>query len=42
MNLFVQGYLLKFKGAWNEVQESDLKLQPCLGVEWVLFPGVLH
>ena len=33
--------LLKFIGAWNEVQESDMKLQPGSGVEGVLNPGVL-
>ena len=33
--------LLKFIGAWNEVQEFDLKLQPGSGVEGVLNPGVL-
>ena len=38
---FVQGYLLKFIGAWNDVQESDLELQPGSGVEGVLKPGVL-
>ena len=40
-SLFVQGYLLKFIGAWNDVQESDLELQPGSGVEGVLNPGVL-
>ena len=38
---FCPGVSTQNIGAWNDVQESDLELQPGSGVEGVLNPGVL-
>ena len=38
---FCPGVSTQNIGAWNDVQESDLELQPGSGVEGVLKPGVL-